>query len=181
MILEVPKLKEHGDFATNIAMLLAPLAKMPPRKLAELICSQMKEEKEVIEKVEVAGPGFINIHLGKKVWYEALKEIMKEGVDYGRIDLGRNKKVQIEYVSANPTGPLHIGHGRGAAIGDVLANLLKLAGYQVFREYYINDVGNQMLTLGKSVYLRYLELWGKVWISRSTITRVVISEKLQTK
>jgi arginyl-tRNA synthetase len=161
VILEVPKLKEHGDFATNIAMLLSPLAKLPPRKIAEGISAEVKKHKKVIEKVEVAGPGFINILLGKKVWYDALREILQEGKDYGRLDLGRNKKVQIEYVSANPTGPLHIGHGRGAVIGDVLANLLKLAGYQVFREYYINDVGNQMTTLGRSVYLRYLELLGK--------------------
>jgi len=161
VILEVPRLKEHGDFATNISMLLSPIVKLPSRVVAEGIAAQIKEQGMFIDKVEMAGPGFVNVHLGKRMWYEALRDIFEEGDDYGRINLGGNKKVQIEFVSANPTGPLHIGHGRGAAIGDVLANLLKLAGYQVFREYYINDVGNQMMTLGRSVYLRYLELSGK--------------------
>jgi arginyl-tRNA synthetase len=161
LILEVPKFKEHGDFATNIAMLLSPLIKQPPRKIAEGISAHVKQQGEVVDEVEVAGPGFINIHLGKKVWYEELRGISEEGEHYGRIGIGKNQRVQIEYVSANPTGPLHIGHGRGAAIGDVLANLMRLAGYQVFREYYINDIGNQMATLGRSVYLRYLELSGK--------------------
>jgi len=161
VIPEVPKLKEHGDFATNVSMLLSPIVKWPSRRIAEGIASHVKKERGVIEKVEVAGPGFINIYLGKILWYEALKTVGEEGDNYGRIDIGKNKKVQVEYVSANPTGPLHIGHGRGAAIGDVLSNLLRSAGYQICREYYINDVGNQMLTLGRSVYLRYLELSGK--------------------
>jgi arginyl-tRNA synthetase len=161
LIIDIPKQKEFGDFATNIAMLLSPIVKLPSRKVAELICSHVKRERDVVENVEVAGPGFINMHLCKKIWYEALRGIVDEGDHYGRIQIGKNMKVQIEYVSANPTGPLHIGHGRGAAIGDILSNLLKMAGYKVFREYYINDVGNQMATLGKSVYLRYLELAGK--------------------
>jgi arginyl-tRNA synthetase len=161
VFVEIPKIKEYGDFATNVSMLLTPIVQLPSKTIAMGIASYIKEERDTVEKVEVADPGFINIYLEKKIWYEALRTIIEEGSDYGRIDIGKNKKVQIEYVSANPTGPLHIGHGRGAAIGDVVSNLMKLAGYQVCREYYINDVGNQMLTLGRSVYFRYLELSGK--------------------
>jgi len=156
---EVPKIESYGDFATNIAFLLAEHLKQPPRRIAELIVSHLPT-CEWLEKVEVAGPGFINFFLKPKAWQKVLKEIITKAESYGRSSK-KGIKVILEFVSANPTGPLHIGHGRGAAVGDTLANILDFAGYEVFREYYINDVGNQMYILGKSVYLRYLELLGE--------------------
>lgn len=159
-LVEVPNHSEHGDFASNIAMLLAKSEKKPPRQIADLLVSRLRNDTELFEKVEVAGPGFINFFLNKDVWRKTLEVICSSGDEYGTCTAGQGKRVQVEFVSANPTGPLHIGHGRGAATGDAIASILSAAGFEVVREYYINDAGNQMDTLGRSVYLRYRELLG---------------------
>lgn len=161
IVIEVPAHAEHGDFATNVAMQLAKPEKMAPRQIAEILVKELTEIGDLFEKLEIAGPGFINFFINKDVWRDSLKTILAEGDEYGKVTVGAGKKVQVEFVSANPTGPLHIGHGRGAATGDAVASLLSAAGFEVVREYYINDAGNQMDTLGKSVYLRYCELLGK--------------------
>src|SRR3990170_1248506 len=160
VILERPKKEGFGDYSTNIAMLLSSVEGRPARKIAEDLLSGITAHPTVI-KCEIAGPGFINIFLDKSYWYGVLKEIIEKHGSFGELTIGQGKKVQVEFVSANPTGPLHIGHGRGAAVGDALVNILKAAGYDVTKEYYINDKGRQVETLGKSVYLRYLELFGK--------------------
>ena len=160
IIIEKPKRDDFGDFATNIAMLLSSKEGKQPRQIAELLAKEIRQS-ENIKKVDVAGPGFINIFMGDNYWLNLLKEIYHLKGKYGASDIGAGKKVQVEFVSANPTGPLHIGHGRGAAVGDTLANILKAAGFEVTKEYYINDVGKQVEILGRSLYLRYLELLGK--------------------
>jgi len=161
IVIEVPAHAEHGDFATNVAMQLAKPEKKPPRQIAEILVKVLENNTELFEKVEIAGPGFINFFIKKNLWRDSLKAIVVAGDDYGKGTAGIGKKVQVEFVSANPTGPLHIGHGRGAATGDAVASILSAAGFEVNREYYINDAGNQMDTLGKSVYIRYCELLGK--------------------
>lgn len=160
--LEVPARSEHGDFSTNLALVLARAEKMAPRKVAEALIVVLEEASAEWARVEIAGPGFINFHLAPGHWFAVLDEVLQRGSDFGRGSLGKGKKVQVEFVSANPTGPLHIGHGRGAATGDAVAEVLAAAGYQVQREYYINDAGNQMETLGRSLLLRYRELLGQV-------------------
>jgi arginyl-tRNA synthetase len=157
---EEPKEKQHGDLATNFAMVMAREAKMAPRKIAEIIASKMNTSGTFIEKVEIAGPGFINFFLNQNFLIETLKLIHKRGKDYGRVNLGKGKKVQVEFVSANPTGPMHMGNARGGAIGDVLASILDYAGYNVSREFYINDAGNQIEKFGYSLEARYLQLLG---------------------
>ena len=159
--IDTPKQSEHGDFATNAALILASQAKQPPRRVAEIIKDGLAPPAGTLEKVEIAGPGFINFFLTDDFWRQVLPEILRTGEAYGDCDLGAGQRVQVEFVSANPTGPLHIGHGRGAALGDALARLLTAAGYQVEREYYINDVGTQILTLGKSLAFRLRELQGE--------------------
>src|SRR3989304_1215290 len=149
LILEVPKDESKGDFATTIAMSMASIEKKSPRIIAELI----------VGRIEIAGPGYINFFLKAGTWLATLKTVIGKGETFGLTDIGKGKTVQVEFVSANPTGPLHIGHGRGAALGDSLANLLKSAGYNVQKEYYINDVGNQMETLGRSTWLRYRQVF----------------------
>jgi arginyl-tRNA synthetase len=161
LILESPKDKFHGDYATNIAMLMTGQEGKPPREVAQIILSQLEDEEGVIEKAEIAGPGFVNFYLKGSVWYSVLEEIQRKGEDFGRGKVGEGRRVQVEFISANPTGPLHVGHGRGAAIGDVLANILESCDYRVFREYYINDVGRQINILGESVFLRYLHALGE--------------------
>jgi len=158
---EAPKQADHGDLATNLAMVLAKPARMAPRKIAEIISKNLAAPEGMLQKVEIAGPGFINFFAEDAYWRQVIQEIHDLGPAYGNSDLGRGQKVQVEFVSANPTGPLHIGHGRGAALGDALANLLAAAGYEIVREYYINDVGNQINTLGKSLYFRLRELQGE--------------------
>jgi arginyl-tRNA synthetase len=158
---EAPKQADHGDLATNLAMVLAKPARMAPRKIAESIIKNLAAPEGMLQKVEIAGPGFINFFIEEAYWRRVIPEIHQMGPAYGNCDLGRGQKAQVEFVSANPTGPLHIGHGRGAALGDALANLLTAAGYEVVREYYINDVGNQINTLGKSLYFRLRELQGE--------------------
>jgi arginyl-tRNA synthetase len=152
---------EHGDLATNLALVLAKPAKQPPRKVAQAIIDHLAAPEGMLLKVEIAGPGFINFFIADAYWYRVITEIHRLGMAYGNSPMGAGVKVQVEFVSANPTGPLHIGHGRGAALGDALANLLRATGHTVEREYYINDVGNQILTLGKSLYFRLRELAGE--------------------
>ncbi len=159
---EAPKQAGHGDLATNLALVLAKQAKLSPRKVAEILVSRLAAPADMLKTVEIAGPGFINFFIADAFWYRVISEIHELGPAYGDSDLGAGQKVQVEFVSANPTGPLHIGHGRGAALGDVLANLLAATGHEVVREYYINDVGNQILTLGKSLYFRLREHLGEV-------------------
>ena len=160
VLVEPPRDAAHGDMATNAAMVLAKDAGKKPRELAEAIGELLKADP-LIDKVEIAGPGFINLTLGRSVWIDALRAAIAAGADYGRSDLGGGDKVNVEYVSANPTGPMHVGHGRGAVFGDALANLLAFAGYDVTREYYINDAGNQIEALARSAYLRYREALGE--------------------
>jgi len=157
--IEVPQDKEHGDFAANIAMILARQAKMPPRKIGEAIMERIKKDA-FIEKVEVAGPGFINFYLAPTWANEVIFDVLKNGEEYGRLNGQSGKKVQVEFVSANPTGPMHMGNARGAALGDALASILKMAGYDVTKEFYINDAGNQIENFGLSLEARYLELLG---------------------
>ncbi|MFZ0133635.1 MAG: arginine--tRNA ligase [Desulfobacterales bacterium] len=159
--LEEPKLEAHGDFSTNFAMVTASLQKMAPRKIAQVIVEQLSDSQRLLEKVEVAGPGFINFYVTPAAWHPVLQEIRAADRRYGASELGRGEKVQVEFVSSNPTGPLHVGHGRGAAVGDAVANILAFCGYDVQREYYINDSGRQIQTLGRSVFLRYRALFGE--------------------
>lgn len=156
--IEEPKLSAHGDFSSNFAMVMASLQKMPPRKIAEAITAEIEDTGSVIDKIEIAGPGFINFFINPCAWHSVLRTIYEKDEKFGSCDIGKNRKVQVEFVSANPTGPLHVGHGRGAAVGDSTANILSFCGYDVQREYYINDSGRQISTLGRSVYLRYKEL-----------------------
>jgi arginyl-tRNA synthetase len=158
---EIPGNPEHGDYASNVAMILAAQAKLNPRKIAQIIQENISDPENIIEKTQIAGPGFLNFFIKDNVWRKALQNIEEQKEKYGCLDFGGGKKVQVEFVSANPTGPLHIGHARGAVVGDVITNLLKTAGYRVDKEYYINDAGNQMNNLGQSVLLRYRELLGE--------------------
>jgi arginyl-tRNA synthetase len=158
---EVPANHDHGDYATNVALILASPSKQNPRKIAEIIQANLIDAEKIIEKTQIAGPGFLNFFIKDDVWRKSLLDIEKQKEKYGSINIGGGKKVQVEFVSANPTGPLHIGHARGAVVGDVIANLLMMAGYKVSKEYYINNAGTQMNNLGKSVLLRYRELFGE--------------------
>ena len=159
LILEVPKDESKGDYATTIAMGMASLEKKPPRSIAEAIAGNIEDTEGIIERIEIAGPGYINFFLRTGSWLETLRKVIDLGDGYGQVNIGEAKPVQVEFVSANPTGPLHVGHGRGAAFGDSLSNLLRAAGYNVRKEYYINDVGNQMQTLGRSTWLRYKQIF----------------------
>lgn len=159
VLLEVPPQKEFGDFATNIAMQSARIAHKSPRMIADILLRYL--DAPWLEKAEVAGAGFINFFLKHDIIYDTLCHILEQGKQYGQAPLRAEDTVQVEYVSANPTGPLHVGHGRGAAYGSALVNLLRAAGYNVQSEYYINDAGNQMNNLAASVNARYLELFGK--------------------
>ncbi len=159
-LISVPKQEQHGDYASNLAMVMASVLKMPPRQIAEKLKGVLEENPD-FEKIEVAGPGFLNFFFSDSFWHRRLVEIKEKGSTFGSTDTGQGKKVLVEFVSANPTGPLHVGHGRGAAVGDSLCRILKAAGFKVESEYYINDVGNQMNTLGRSVYLRYQEVLGR--------------------
>lgn len=161
LLLEKPKQKDHGDVATNVAFPLATQTKRSPRELARDLVDQMKAMPKGIEKVEMAGPGFINFYIKQKAYFEKLSSILKEEKKYGQSQVGKGQKVLLEFVSANPTGPLNIVSARAAAFGDALANILETVGYQVQREYYINDVGNQMTLFGKSLLARYLQAKGK--------------------
>ncbi len=161
IIIEVPREKGHGDFATNLAMQLARSAKMAPRKIAEAIVENLELAETQVERVEIAGPGFINFYLRTSWVYGALPLIPQQDRNYGRVELGDGKRIQVEFVSANPTGLLHMGNARGAALGDSLAAILDFAGYQVSREYYINDAGNQIENFGKSLDVRFRQQLGQ--------------------
>ncbi len=158
-LVEIPREKENGDFATNLAMLSAKPAKMAPRKIAEILVDKLPELP--LTKIEIAGPGFINFYLQPQWMLAVLPRILAEKADYGRSNLGQGQKVQVEFVSANPTGLLHMGNARGAALGDTLASVLEFAGFAVSREFYINDAGNQIENFGLSLEARYLELLGQ--------------------
>ncbi len=160
VLVEPPRDPSHGDMAANAAMVLAKDAGLQPRALAEKIAEKLRAD-DLIAKVDVAGPGFINFTLHTRVWGEELRVVLAAGKDYGRSDIGKGEKVNVEYVSANPTGPMHVGHGRGAVFGDALANLLAFVGYDVTREYYINDAGTQVDVLARSAFLRYREALGE--------------------
>ena len=159
-VVERARDERHGDFATNAALMAARAARMKPRDLAQQLMAVLPADERVA-KVEIAGPGFVNFFMSPAAYQAVVPEILAKGHDYGRSDLGRGKRVQVEFVSANPTGPLHVGHGRGAAYGAVVADLLAAVGFDVHREYYVNDAGRQMDILGTSVWLRYLELCGE--------------------
>lgn len=159
-IVEPPSNRVHGDIYTNVAMVIARYERKNPIKIAEILAKEFELFDEVA-RVEVADPGFINMHLKMSVWHDILQQINEQKTEFGNLSIGNNQSVNIEFVSANPTGPLHIGHARGAVFGDVLVNLLKKVGYKVIKEYYINDAGAQVDTLVQSVYLRYREALGE--------------------
>lgn len=156
--IEIPADKSHGDFAANTAMVCAKAFRMPPRKIAELITEKVQLSGSMFEKTEVAGPGFMNFFLGRKWFSEVVENVLAEGENYGKTNTGAGKRALVEFVSANPTGPMHIGNARGGAIGDCLASVLQWAGWQAEREFYVNDAGNQIEKFGKSLSLRYMQL-----------------------
>jgi arginyl-tRNA synthetase len=160
VMIERTRDRSHGDFASNLAMTLAKPARAKPREIAEKLVAALAGDGHV-KKVEIAGPGFINFFLGPGAYHAVIDEILEQGESWGRSEIGAGKRVQVEFVSANPTGPLHVGHGRGAAYGAAVADLLAAVGYDVHREYYVNDAGRQMDILATSVWLRYLELGGE--------------------
>lgn len=160
-IIEVPKEKNHGDLATNVALQLTRIAKQNPRQIAACIVQHLCIADTGIERVEVAGPGFLNFYIHKRYLYDVIHEVNNKGSAYGSVSLGAGQRIAIEFVSANPTGNLHLGHARGAAVGDALCNLLEYAGYEVTREYYINDAGSQVNHLGKSIACRYKQALGQ--------------------
>jgi arginyl-tRNA synthetase len=159
--LEAPRNPAHGDFSTNVALVLAKRVNMAPRDLAAAIVEKLNTN-ELLERVETAGPGFINLHIATSAFMAVIGQVIDSGRSYGRSNRGNDARVQLEFVSANPTGPLHVGHGRGAAYGAVLANVLTATGYRVEKEYYVNDAGRQMDILAVSVLLRYLQAGGAV-------------------
>jgi arginyl-tRNA synthetase len=161
LFLTVPKEPEHGDLATNVALALARTEKRPPRAVAETIVRHLDDREGILASVDVAGPGFINFRFAPAYWWSQLAEAEAAGEAYGRSTIGAGRRVQIEFVSANPTGPLHVGHARGAVTGDAIASLLAATGHDVEREYYVNDAGNQMELLGASTYVRYAEHCGR--------------------
>ena len=158
--IERTRSKDHGDYASNVALTLAKPLQSNPRAIAEKIIAELADSSHV-NKVEIAGPGFINFYLTDACRLQVLKRILQLKHDYGSSQLGADESITVEFVSANPTGPLHVGHGRGAAFGSSLSNILKKVGYQVHAEYYVNDHGRQMDILATSVWLRYLELCGE--------------------
>ena len=159
--LEEPKLVLHGDFSTNFAMVNASVQKMAPKKIAQAVLKHLNDSNGIIQRTEIAGPGFINFYIHPEAWHPALSVIHEKDAAYGATDIGGGSRVQVEFVSANPTGPLHVGHGRGAVVGDATAAILAFCGYDISREYYINDAGKQVHTLGRSVLLRARELSGQ--------------------
>ena len=162
VVVEKPKEEKFGDFSTSLAMGLSKSERRKPYEVAEILSRHLQSSEEYIASVTIAGPGFLNLIMKPIFFLERLVKVAEQGDQYGSSNAGQGKKVLLEFVSANPTGPLHVGHGRGAAVGDMLGRLLDKAGYDVSTEYYINDVGNQMNTLGRSTWARYLELQGKV-------------------
>ncbi|RNA67857.1 arginine--tRNA ligase [Alteribacter keqinensis] len=160
-VIELPKDKAHGDYATNMAMQLARVAKKAPRMIAEEMAANFNKERAHVNKIDIAGPGFMNFFMDNSYLSDVVRTVLEKGDDYGRTNFGGDKSIQVEFVSANPTGTLHLGHARGAAVGDSLCNILDKAGYDVAREYYINDAGNQIENLAVSLETRYLEELGE--------------------
>jgi arginyl-tRNA synthetase len=160
VVVERARDAQHGDFASNIAMRLAKAARRNPRELAQAIVAAIPAN-ELIAKAEIAGAGFINFRLVQNAWVTELRKVAAQGAAYGRSNIGNGRKVMVEFVSANPTGPMHVGHGRQAAVGATLSNVLEATGHDIYREYYINDAGRQIDILAVSVFLRYLELTGE--------------------
>lgn len=154
-VIEVPNNEGHGHFATNLPLLLASSQRRPPREIAARLLEHLRDEQGLLEKVEAAGPGFINFTIDASHWHKILAGVVQAGPDYGRSHEGREERVLVEFVSANPTGPLHLGHGRGAALGDTLCRILSFCGWQVFREFYVNDAGQQIRLLGESIFSRW--------------------------
>lgn len=163
IVVEPPRDASHGDLATNAALLLAKGLRQKPRDVAQVIAGLLTENANLlnVQSVSIAGPGFINITLEQSVWQSIIRDVLRNGSGYGRPELGQGEKINVEYVSANPTGPMHVGHCRGAVFGDALATLLSFAGYDVTREYYINDAGAQVDVLARSAFLRYREALGE--------------------
>ncbi len=159
--IDSPKQAAHGDWASNVAMLYAKAARLPPREVATRLKDRLVDPAGAVAALEIAGPGFLNFRLVPEVWWRGLAEVAARGPRFGRSDVGAGQKVDVEFVSVNPTGPMHVGHGRGAVTGDAIAALLEATGHAVTREYYINDAGNQVKTLARSVHLRYRELFGE--------------------
>ena len=157
--IEVPADRSHGDWATNVAMVSAKAFKLAPRKIAEAVASQIVLDNSYFKSCEIAGPGFLNFFLNEQFYVDVVKEVIAEGDNYGHSDFGQNKKVMIEFVSANPTGPMHMGNARGGALGDCLASVMSAAGYDVWREFYVNDAGNQIEKFGNSLEARYLQMY----------------------
>ena len=157
--IEVPADRSHGDWATNVAMVSAKAFKLAPRKIAEAVASHIVLDNSYFKSCEIAGPGFLNFFLNEQFYVDVVKEVIAEGDNYGHSDFGQNKKVMIEFVSANPTGPMHMGNARGGALGDCLASVMSAAGYDVWREFYVNDAGNQIEKFGNSLEARYLEMY----------------------
>ena len=157
-VIEVPNNPEHGHFATNLPLALASSQRRPPREIASIIISSLRDDENVVEKAEAAGPGFINFRIKQEQWYRVLSDILNLREDYGKNEAGVGERVLVEFVSANPTGPLHLGHGRGAALGDTLCRVLSVSGYEVVREFYINDAGQQINLLGESVFSRFKQM-----------------------
>jgi len=157
-VVEVPNNPNHGHFATNLPLTLASSQKRPPSEIARILVENLEDSGDLIERAEIAGPGFLNFVIKKEQWYSLLSGIIGLGNNYGRSNLGTGEKVLVEFVSANPTGPLHLGHGRGAALGDTLSRILSFGGYGVVREFYINDAGQQVRVLGESIYSRWRQL-----------------------
>ena len=160
-LVDVPRSREHGDWASNAALVYSKTAKRRPQEVATLFRAKLVDPEGAVAALEIAGPGFLNFRLAPDVWWQGLAAVEKQGPGFGHSRAGEGKRVDVEFVSANPTGPMHVGHGRGAVTGDVIASLLTAAGYAVTREYYINDAGNQIDTLARSVHLRYRELFGE--------------------
>ncbi|RLB16316.1 MAG: arginine--tRNA ligase [Deltaproteobacteria bacterium] len=154
-VIEIPKNANHGHFATNLPMALSGALKRNPREIATILVEQLQGRNDIFANIDIAGPGFINFLLKPDQWHQVLREVLTRGRDYGRNDWGSNEKVLVEFVSANPTGPLHIGHGRGAALGNTLCRVLSFCGYNVSSEFYINDAGQQIRMLGESIYSRW--------------------------
>ena len=159
-IVEIPADSSHGDIASNFAMASARVFRMNPRAVAQAVADNAVLEGTPFDKLEIAGPGFINLFYGSEYYGEVVRAAVESGSDYGRTDFGKGEKVQVEFVSANPTGPMHLGNARGGAIGDVLATVLDRAGYKVEREYYINDTGNQIKKFGDRLVARYRHYCG---------------------
>jgi len=174
---EKPKRKEFGDLSTNVAFLLTKTLKRNPFEIATEIAEELKKDLN-FESVDVAKPAFINVRFSKKFYYSVLREILDKGFEFYKENIGLGRKVQVEYVSANPTGPLHLGHARGGVVGDVISNLLEFYGWNVTREYYVNDAGNQIRMLGLSILYRYLELL-KSFVNKEDRLYTLISELLR--